>query len=159
MVAADGKKVVPSAKISKPNSYVMKQVLSTLVFLFTVLSINAQSVFKGKYYNDEHEIFLVINFYDKDITIPGQEIYGHLDGYIGSKRTSLVWMITSSEIHSAQKASIEVVNDYGSEDADAILIQKDENTLEYTRKKGSNLRFSKNGKWVRIPSKILFKRK
>ncbi len=128
------------------------------MFMMSVV-INAQAPFKGTFQNDEHEIFLVINLYDKDVTIWNQEIYGKLDGYIGSKRNSLVWMITGSEILSDKKARIELINDYGSEDADAELTVIDENTIEYSRKSGSNLRFSKNGKWVRMPSKIKFVKK
>lgn len=137
----------------------MKKLLSIFLLLIITVTLSAQTPFKGKFFNDEHEIFLVINLHDKDITVPGQEIYGEMDGYVGSKRTSLVWMITGSEIHSNKKATIEIVNDYGSEDADAELEFIDENTIQYTRKKGSNLRFSKNGKWVRMPSKILFRKR
>ena len=128
-------------------------------FLFIAISAGAQQPFKGKFENKEHEIFLMINLYDKNISIPGQEIYGEMDGFVGSKRNSLVWMITSSEVISDKKARIEIVNDYGSEDADAELTIIDENTIEYNKKGGSNLRFSKNGKWFRTPSKIIFQRK
>lgn len=136
----------------------MRQLLTIIMTLMCSVIV-AQTPFKGKFFNDEHEIFLVIDFHNKDITVPGQEIYGEMDGYVGSKRTSLVWMITSSEIISDKKAKIEIVNDYGSEDADAELTIVDKNTIQYTRKSGSNLRFSKNGKWVRMPSKILFVKK
>ena len=137
----------------------MKHLLSVLFFMLASITVNAQQPFKGKFYNDEHEIYIVINLYDKNVTVPGQEIYGEMDGYVGSKRTSLVWMITGSELLSDKKAKIELINDYGSEDADAELVIIDENTIEYTKKSGANLRFSKNGKWVRMPGKIVFKKK
>ena len=137
----------------------MKHLLITISFLLYGLSLSAQGPFKGKFVNDEYEIFLVINLYDKDVLIPNQEIYGEMDGFVGSKRNSLVWMITSSKIVSDKQADIELVNDYGSEDADAVLTFTDENTLVFNKKKGSNLRFSKNGKWFRTPSKITFIKK
>lgn len=137
----------------------MKHLIVFISFLFIVLSASAQQPFKGKFENKEHEIFLMINLYDKNISVPGQEIYGEMDGFVGSKRNSLVWMITSSEVISDKKATIEIVNDYGSEDADAELTIIDENTILYTKKSGSNLRFSKNGRWFRTPSKIKFIRK
>ena len=137
----------------------MKHILVTITLLLASLHSVAQTPFKGTFHNDEHEIFLVINLYDKDVTVWNQEIYGELDGYIGSKRNSLVWMITDSEILSDKKARIELINDYGSDDATADLTLIDENTIEYSRKSGSNLKFSKNGKWVKMPSKIVFRKK
>ena len=137
----------------------MRHILSILFFIVASINMNAQQPFKGKFYNDEHEIYIVINLYDKDVTVYGQEIYGEMDGYVGSKRNSLVWMITGSELLSDKKARIELINDFGSEDADAELVLVNDTTLEYTKKSGANLRFSKNGKWVRMPGKIKFIKK
>ena len=134
----------------------MKHLLFTILCLISTVYIYAQGPFKGKFVDESHEIFIVINLYDKDVIIPDQELYGEMDGFIGSRRNTLVWMITDSKIISDKKAEIEIVNDYGSEDADAELIFEDENTLVYNKKHGSNLRFSKNGKWIRMPSKLTF---
>lgn len=134
----------------------MKHLLFTILCLISSVDIYAQGPFKGKFVDESHEIFIVINLYDKDVVIPDQEIYGEMDGFVGSRRNTLVWMITDSKIISDKKAEIEIVNDYGSEDADAELIFEDANTLVYNKKHGSNLRFSKNGKWIRMPSKLTF---
>lgn len=42
----------------------------------------AQQPFVGRFYNEEYHIFLDINFNEKNIIVPNQEVFGELDGYI-----------------------------------------------------------------------------
>ena len=135
-----------------------------LIFLlsFSCCNINAQDsvnvdntlAYKGKFQNKEYNIYLVINLYEKDIMVPGQEVLGELDGFFGSTQTSHVWAITSSTINE-NDATIEVVNNYGSEDFIASITFKDNETLEFKHLKGSTFKFPVNNKWQKIPSKIL----
>ena len=64
-------------------------------------------------------------------------------------------VITSVKINSSNKASLDIVNDYGSEDLTAILTydaQKNVYTLRQTG--GSRLKIVVNRKWVKIPTEI-----
>ena len=114
--------------------------------------------FIGEFHNNEYNVYIKINFIDKDILVPGQEILGELDGYFGSTQSSHIWPITSSEVE-GNTAKIEVINNYGSEDFTASIILKDNNTLEFKHLKGSTFKFPVNKKWQKLPSKLTFIRK
>jgi hypothetical protein len=77
--------------------------------------------FKAYLYNDEYEVYLRINFYDQNIKIPGQELYGDLPGYLGRKNHSFCWVMVSAKIESEDKATMTLINDFGSEDLTALL--------------------------------------
>ena len=144
----------------------MKTILLITLFSLFCSNINAQdnatacdsTVFIGEYYNDEYKVFIKINFVDKDILVPGQEILGELDGFFGSTQSSHIWAITSSDIK-GDTAQIEVINNYGSEDFTATIIIKNDGTLEFKHLSGSTFKFPVNKKWQKLPSKLLFIKK
>ena len=141
----------------------MKNILLILIFSFICCSINAQddvgcknmTPFKGKFYNEEYQIFVVMSFKDKDVIVYGQEILGELDGYFGSTKTGHIWSITSSEIN-GNTATIEAINNYGSEDFTATISLKDDGTYEFHHISGSTFKFPVNNKWQKIPAKLIF---
>lgn len=144
----------------------MKSVLFIAFLSFICSNINAQNnvtandsiAFIGEFHNDEYNVFVKINFADKDILVPGQEILGELDGYFGSTQSSHIWPITSSEVE-GNTAQIEVINNYGSEDFTATIIIKNDGTLEFKHLSGSTFKFPVNKKWQKLPSKLLFVKK
>ena len=107
--------------------------------------------------NEEYKIFLEINFTQKNIVVPNQEVFGELDGYIGSTQCNTVWPITSSDVK-GKNAFIEVINNYGSEDFEASLKMLNDSTIQYEHKNGSTLKFPVNRKWHKIPTKLTFTR-
>ena len=117
-----------------------------------------QEPFIGEYQNDEFKIFIRINFSDKNITVPKQDILGELDGYIGSTQCDHVWPIVSSEVNGSN-ATLEIINNFGSEDFTATLTKNADGTLTLKHIEGSTLKFPVNKKWQKIPSKIVFHRK
>ena len=140
-----------------------KAILLTLTLLLQFLSPlqgagEPPFSFRGHYVCDELKLFLVINLHEKDIIVPGQEVLGELDGYMGSSQTSHVWAITSSETN-GREAELEMINNYGSEDLTATLTAQDDSTLVYHHRGGSTLKFPVNNKWQKIPQKVIFKRK
>lgn len=122
------------------------------------VTYNDSIAFIGEFHNNEYNVYIKINFIDKDILVPGQEILGELDGYFCSTQSSHIWPITSSEVEGST-AKIEVINNYGSEDFTASIILKDNNTLEFKHLKGSTFKFPVNKKWQKLPSKLTFIRK
>lgn len=136
--------------------------------LFIIVSLahiaiigNAQKVekpFRAYLYNNEFEVYLRIDFYDESITIPGQDLYGQLPGYLGKKNNSFCWVITSAEIkdHSAHLA---MINDYGSEDLTATLTVENDSLYRLKQVEGSTLKVPKNGKWQKLPKTLEFKRR
>ena len=106
----------------------MKQLILISILSFLSLTIQAQkseAPFRAYLYNNEYEVFLHIDLYDETITVPGQELYGQLPGYLGKKNNSFCWVITSATIKD-QTAKLAMINDFGSEDLTATLTVKND---------------------------------
>ncbi|MBQ7424094.1 MAG: hypothetical protein IJ549_00155 [Prevotella sp.] len=132
--------------------------LSSLLFMSAATGDdNEARPFKGRFYNAEHKIYIDCNLYDHNIIIPMQEVLGELDGYIASDQCGTTWCIVSSNVK-GNKATIDVINNYGSEDFTATLKIHGDTTLTYSHEGGSTLKFPVNRKWQKIPAKLTFKR-
>jgi hypothetical protein len=106
--------------------------------------------FSAKFVNQELGVFLKLNPYAQDVTIPGQEFYGQLPGYMGCDGSSFCWPVVSAHV-SGSKATLIMVNDYGSEDLSAQLSQKNDTLFVFTQLKGSQLKVPRKGKWLKLP--------
>lgn len=119
---------------------------------------NGKQPFKGYLYNNDYEVYLRINLYEQDITIIGQELYGKLPGYLGKKRNSFCWVITSCKIISEKEAELQFINDFGSEDLTATLTQKNDSVYILRQGAGSTIKVPRNGKWQKLPKTLELKR-
>lgn len=145
----------------------MKKIL--LLQIFTLLSIisYAQSTerskdnttFKGYLYNQKYNVYIQMNFYQNNVTVPFQEIYGDLPGYFGDKQDGRKWLFTNATIKNSKTAEIQIINDYGSEDLTASLTQVNDSIFRLKQLKGSNMKIARNKKWVKIPNELDFIRK
>ena len=130
--------------------------------VFSVMSVYCQAQdeqpFKGKFYNEEYQIYLTIDAYGQDLHVPGQEIFGEVPGYLSSKRDSRVWLLTDITLKNAHSAVIDVINDYGSEDFIAVLSIDAEGNITMKHEEGSTYKIVVKNKYVKIPSKIVLKR-
>lgn len=136
----------------------------TIFLLFVVISAIAQEtenkVFDAYIYNKEYKVFLKINAYDKNIVVPGQEVFGEMVGYLKGQTNSYCWLITDMEINKDGKsAKLFFTNDWGSEDFIATLtLGKDgAYTLKYIE--GSTFKIPINSKWVKLPKEMKFEKK
>jgi hypothetical protein len=129
----------------------------TTCLLSLTMSVAAQKPFHAYLINNEYDVYLRINFYDQDITVPGQELYGQLPGFLGKKHNSFCWIITSAEIK-GNTATLSLINDYGSEDLIATLTQKNDSVYVLKQGEGSTLKVPKNGKWQKLPKILELKR-
>lgn len=141
----------------------MKSTILSILLSFICFSAYSQSEgpFKGHIYNKEYKVYMRINFYDNDIKIPGQEIFGEIAGFLRSDDDSRCWIITSAEVNEKKHtANLEIINDYGSEDLTATLSYNPKDSV-YTLKQnaGSTIKIARNRKWVKLPSTMQFKRK
>ena len=125
----------------------------TTCLLSLTMSVAAQKPFHAYLINNEYDVYLRINFYDQDITVPGQELYGQLPGFLGKKHNSFCWIITSAEIK-GNTATLSLINDYGSEDLIATLTQKNDSVYVLKQGEGSTLKVPKNGKWQKLPKTL-----
>lgn len=134
-------------------------IIVTCLFAAATYAQKEHRPFRAYLFNKEYEIFMQINFYEQNINIPGQELYGPLPGYLGKERNSFCWVITSAKLKKDRTAELAFINDYGSEDFTARLTQLNDSTYELRHLDGSALKVPKNGKWQKIPNIIEFKRK
>ena len=105
--------------------------------------------------NNEYEVYLQINFYQNDIKVPGQEIFGTIAGFLGDRKDSRKWLITDAAIE-GKTAHLSIINDYGSEDLTADLTLESDGTYSLKQITGSNIKIARNRKWVKIPKKLTF---
>ncbi len=137
----------------------MNKLLTTLLFVITIpLPIWSQAL-KGYYYNEEYQVYLQLSADDMDVTVPGQEIYGQLPGYFGSKRDGRLWLITDCTHINDNQVRISVINDYGSEDFEAILTEDKHGKITMKHTKGSTFKIVVNQKYVKIPKELSLQKK
>ena len=126
------------------------------------LNVHAQKeheAFRAYLFNNEYEVYLRINLYDQDITVPGHELYGKLPGYLGKKNNSFCWVITSCDVKSDKKAVLQLINDFGSEELTATLVRKNDSIYQLRQDAGSTLKVPHKNKWQKLSKTILLKRK
>lgn len=107
--------------------------------------------------NNEHKVYIVMNLRDGGIVVPGQEIMGEMDGYIGHETDYRKWFITSSRMLDEKTAELQIINDYGSEDLVATLKLNDDGSYTMTQQEGSTIKFAVKNKWAKLPKKLDFK--
>ena len=115
--------------------------------------------FRAYLLNNTYNVYLRINFYDQDVTVPGQELYGKLPGYLGKLHNSFCWVITSCEVKDEKKADLQLINDFGSEDLNATLTRENDSIYILKQGAGSTIKVPSNGKWQKLPKTLEFKRK
>lgn len=123
--------------------------------------IHAQSdnkTFKTEIYNKEYDIFIHLDLNNRQIIATGHELFGPLAGYLGKSTSSFYWLILDAEIND-KIATLQMVNDYGSEDLEATLIQLNDSTYNLIKGKGSPIRVPYKGKWIKLPNKMEFKKR
>lgn len=140
----------------------MKKLLMILfVFPLSFLPASAQNEcdpFRAYLINKDYDLFLRIDFCEESISVPGQELYGNLPGYLGRKHNSFCWVITSAVIKE-KKAHLTMINDFGSEDFTATLTLQNDSVYIFQHVEGSTFKMPMNGKWQKMPKKLEFKRK
>ncbi len=131
-----------------------------LTALSCLTSVAQDSLFRARIYNKEYDITLHINLYEEAITIPGQSILGKVYGYLKNSSDSRAWIIMGVQLaDDGRTASLDIINDYGSEDLTATLTVADDNTYTLTQRDGSTIKVASKGKWVKLPKTMTFRKK
>lgn len=121
------------------------------------LAAQNDKVFHTYIYNDEFKVYMDINLYENNVIVPNQELFGETPGYFGAKRDERKWLITSAKIDGKNTATLEIVNDYGSEDLTATLtFNPEDGSYVLKQKSGSRIKIVVNRKWVKIPTELKF---
>lgn len=137
-----------------------KNILMTLAITFATTNAVAQTIdtttFKGYLFNKEYDVYIDMDFYNNNITVPFQEIFGTLPGYFGGKHDGRKWLFTDAKIKNKKTATISITNDYGSEDLTATLHCINDSTYTLTQEEGSTLKIARKRKWVKMPKTLEF---
>lgn len=135
----------------------MKKLFILMFVLLVSVKLAAQNdkVFHTYIYNDEFKVYMDINLYENNVIVPNQELFGETPGYFGAKRDERKWLITSAKIDGKNTATLEIVNDYGSEDLTATLtFNPEDGSYMLRQKSGSRIKIVVNRKWVKIPTEL-----
>ena len=138
----------------------MKKTIATILLLLSLLQANAQEKsgpFRAYLFNKEYNVFLKLDFYKQDITVPGQDLYGELPGYLSKRSNTFCWLITSVDVK-GNTATLQMINDYGSEDLTATLTAKSDSIFVLKQIDGGTLKVPNNGKWQKLPKTMELKR-
>ena len=138
----------------------MKKLIIAAILVLTAISASAQQEkkpFRAYLYNSEYDVFLRIDFYDESITVPGQDLYGSLPGYLGKTHNTFCWLITTAKVK-GHTAHIALINDYGSEDLTATLTCVNDSVYTLRQNSGSALKFPEKKSWKKLPATITFEK-
>ena len=94
----------------------MKKIITIIILAFLLspaLSQENKKPFRAYLNNKEYKVYLRIDFYQDNISVPGQDLYGKLPGFLSKQHNSFCWLITSAEVE-GNKAKLQMINDYGS---------------------------------------------
>ena len=135
-------------------------ILLSLLSITMTASTNSvgkdSTTFKGYLYNQKYDVFIVMDFYNNNVVVPQQEIYGDMSGYFGDRQDGRKWLFTSATIKNNKTAEIQIINDYGSEDLTATLSTDDGKNFKLKQGKGSTLKIARNRKWLKMPKELDF---
>ena len=138
----------------------MKKIITIIILAFLLSPTLAQEnkePFRAYLINKEYNVYLRIDFYQENISVPGQDLYGKLPGYLSKQHNSFCWLITSAEVE-GNKATLQMINDYGSEDLTATLTAESDSVYILKQIEGSTLKVPNNGKWQKLPKSLELKR-
>lgn len=148
----------------KMNSITMKKALLFFILALLPMAMAAKvndagkdsTTFKGYLYNQKYNVYIVMDFYHNNITVPMQEIYGAMAGYFGDREDGRKWLFTAATVKDSKTAEIQIINDYGSEDLMATLTTDDGKNFKLKQGKGSTLKIARNRKWLKMPKELDF---
>ena len=138
----------------------MKKIITIIILAFLLSPALAQEnkePFRAYLINKEFSVYLRIDFYQDNISVPGQDLYGKLPGFLSKQHNSFCWLITSAEVE-GNKATLQMINDYGSEDLTATLTAESDSVYVLKQIEGSTLKIPNNGKWQKLPKTLELRR-
>ncbi|MCR4808401.1 MAG: hypothetical protein K5896_00905 [Prevotella sp.] len=136
-----------------------KRIVIAVIMLMGVLGIKAQQQveepFRAYLFNNEYNVFMRINFYEQDVVISWQELFGPLPGFLAKEGNNYCWIITDFKID-GDKAELEITNDYGSEDLTATLTCVNDSVYTLRQNSGSTLKVPEKKSWRKLPTTLTF---
>ena len=134
----------------------MKNLLFFLVLLCRISNLWAQGPWKIKLHCPEEDISLHIDLYEESIKVPGMEMFGPQNGYLGGNIYG-VWTVTSFKIQDDKTATLKLSNDLGSE-TQKVTLKQQSDSIYVLRFDGTNvIKRAVGRKLVKIPVEFKMK--
>lgn len=129
------------------------------IIMLSSLAIGAAEPWKWRMENKEEGAVLRIDLYEETVNVPGMDIFGPMNGYLGGKGIYGVWMVTSFKVKNDQTAELRLSNDQGSETQAVKLTWQTDSTCLMELQGGVVVKRVVNNKLVKIPQRIMLNRK
>lgn len=129
------------------------------IIMLSSLAIGAAEPWKWRMENKEEGAVLRIDLYEETVNVPGMDIFGPMNGYLGGKGIYGVWMVTSFKLKNDQTAELRLSNDQGSETQAVKLTWQTDSTCLMELQGGVVVKRVVNNKLVKIPQRIMLNRK
>lgn len=134
----------------------MKQLLLFLISLCSYSTILSQGPWKMSLLCPDEDVRLKIDLYEETIKVPGMEMFGPQNGYLGGNIYG-VWTVTSFKIQDDKTATLKLSNDLGSETQKVTLTHQSD-SIYVLHFDGTNVvKRAVGRKLVKIPSEFKMK--
>ena len=133
----------------------MKRIALFITATLSLLAALSAEPWRLKLANDVEQATLRIDLYEESVDVPGMDILGPMNGYLGGKGIYGVWMVTSFDIKDDHTATLRLSNDQGSDTQRVLLTQQNDSTYLMELQGGVVVKRAVNRKLVKIPAKIL----
>ena len=134
----------------------MKKVFLSWMLAVVVASGWAQEQFTGIWQCEELKASIVINLMEKKIPLKdfeGEDTYGYVRGDLNG-----TWVILKVKEVKDKKAVVRMVSDIGYDAQDVEFRLTDENTLEMRLVGDQVMKTTSDGKYVKMPKVVVFKK-
>lgn len=134
----------------------MKNLLLFFVSLCSFTMLHAQGPWKMNLYCPEEDVRLHIDLYEESIKVPGMEMFGPQNGYLGGN-IYCVWTVTSFNIQNDKTVTLKLSNDLGSETQKVTLTQQSDSIYVLHFDGNNVVKRAVGRKLVKIPSEFKMK--
>ncbi len=134
----------------------MKKVFLSWMLALVTASGWAQEQFTGIWQCEELKASIVINLMEKKIPLKdfeGEDTYGYVRGDLNG-----TWVILKVKEVKDKKAVVRMVSDIGYDAQDVEFRLTDENTLEMRLVGDQVMKTTSDGKYVKMPKVVVFKK-
>ena len=134
----------------------MKKVFLSWMLALVAASGWAQEQFTGIWQCEELKASIVINLMEKKIPLKdfeGEDTYGYVRGDLNG-----TWVILKVKEVKGKKAVVRMVSDIGYDAQDVEFRLTDENTLEMRLVGDQVMKTTSDGKYVKMPKVVVFKK-
>lgn len=133
----------------------MKRIALFIATTLSLFAAQAAEPWRLRLENDAEQTTLRIDLYEESVDVPGMDILGPMNGYLGGKGVYGVWMLTSFDIKDDRTATLRLSNDQGSDTQRIQLTQQNDSTYLMELQGGVVVKRAVNRKLVKIPAKML----